>query len=178
MPDMFFRRAWCVLVRYWSGHRIYRMRRPDLDNLPELIVPSGYELRTYHPDDAEAWVKIVNGSINHIWSTRRFRKEIVAASHFEPENLFFATFEQQPVGTAYASRNEALSDVGLLHEIAVSPQHRRHSLGKCLSLAALHRLRELGYKSVTLVTDTSSEAAITMYRNLGFHEDSMHERSV
>ncbi len=158
------KRAFYVLRRVLSGHRIIHMRRNSLDDLPPVVVPNGYALRTLRNGDAAGWVHVVNRAMNPVWSERRFHREVESAAGFRPEDLHVMTHGSTVVGTASAWRD------GSIHIVAVLPEHRGHGLGKVLTLAALHRLRELGFNDATLITDGSRSAAIHLYKKLGFEE--------
>jgi len=158
-----------------------RMLRENLDNLPELIMPEGYQLRTYKPGDEDAWARIMNSGIGTDWTPQRCREELTGKPQFDPEGLFFATYAGQPVGSACAwtwSPDE--HETGYVHMVCVLPEHRGHRLGYLLTLATLHRFRERGFKKAILDTDDFRLPAIKEYLKLGFvpllREESHPER--
>ncbi|HEU5047453.1 MAG TPA: ribosomal protein S18-alanine N-acetyltransferase [Rickettsiales bacterium] len=52
--------------------------------------------------------------------------------------------------------------------LAVSPEHRRHGIGKALLEAILNWAREKGVKTIFLEVRISNEAAQELYKNAGF----------
>jgi mycothiol synthase len=150
-----------------------RMWRPHLEDLPELAVPVGYGLRTFRPGDERAWGDIMatEGGIGREWSVERVRERIVERPQFEAEGLFFATSDAdggRPVASACAWRTEEEGDMGNVHMVCALPSHRGRGLGRLVTLAVLHRLRERGFRSAELTTDDFRLAAIKSYLGLGF----------
>ena len=55
-----------------------------------------------------------------------------------------------------------------MYVVGVDPDTRGHGLGRALTLAGLHHLREQGLSSALLYVDADNTAAIGLYRSLGF----------
>lgn len=148
------------------------MRRSDLDGLPSVALPSPYRLRTYRLGDESAYAAIMNTGIGKDWTAESVRSFLIDRPQFDPRNLFFVTFDGEPVGTACAWRldpNERR--VGYLHMVCVRPEHRGHGLGYWLTVQVLHRFKELGFSSAMLRTDDFRLAAIRQYLRLGFRPE-------
>jgi mycothiol synthase len=149
------------------------MWRPNLDDLPDLIVPSGYQLRTFQPGDERAWGEIMasDGGIGRDWTIAKVRERIVDQPQFEAAGLFFATCDaagDRPVASACAWRTEPAGDMGNVHMVCALPAHRGRGLGRLVTLAVLRRLRAGGFASADLTTDDFRLAAIKSYLGLGF----------
>ena len=148
------------------------MKRPNLDNIGEVILPNGYQLRTYMEGDEEAWVKIIKATFPIAgldWNVDRFQREFLDCPQFRPNSLFFVTYEGEPVGTTCAwieSPNE--TKLGYLHMVAVLPEHQGKRLAYVLCLSAVRFFKENGFESVKLNTDDHRFPAIKTYLNLGF----------
>lgn len=150
--------------------RQLRMVRPDLDNLPKLELPPGYDMRTYQKGDEVHWANIISDSFG---GKRRNAQdtyhEITGQERFVLEGLYFATYEGTPVGTACAWRQTLdETEVGYVHMVGVVSAHTGHKLGKWVSLAVLTYFRDYGFKCAMLDTDDFRTPAIKTYLNLGF----------
>jgi mycothiol synthase len=153
-----------------------KMRR-DLEDLPPLQVPPGYQLRTYREGDAEGWTRLLRAAFatetgSHVPAgDDLFRREMEDSPLFEPGRVFFAVRDPdgELAGTTSSWETEIEGRrVGLIHWVAVAPDHRGHQLGEALNLAALHDMRGRGHREAYLNTHTSLRAAVRLYERLGF----------
>ena len=60
---------------------------------------------------------------------------------------------------------------GWLEDLFVSEQYRRSGLGRALGEAAIGRARERGCVRLELDVDAGNEAALALYRRLGFSDN-------
>ena len=149
--------------------RQLRMVRPDLNDLPELQLPEGYELRTYQEGDDVHWANVINNSFGGKRTAEDARKAIMGQDVFDPDGLYFATYQGTPVGTACAWKGSPdETEVGYVHMVGVDSKHEGHKLGKWVSLCVLLYFRERGFKCAKLDTDDFRLPAVKTYINLGF----------
>lgn len=152
------------------------MERPDVGGLPPVAVPAPYAVRAYRPGDEAAWAEIMNHGLGEGWTAERCVETLTGRPQFDPASLFFVTLEGEPVGSACAwSTPEHDPTIGWLHMVCVRPEHRGRRLGYCVSLRALHRMRERGFATARLLTDDVRLAAIREYLALGFRPLHTHE---
>ena len=146
------------------------MVRPNLENLPELELPPGYGIRTYHEGDEVHWAHIISDSFGGRKRTAQdTRNEITSRDVFLPDGFYFATHQDTPVGTACAWRQSVdETDIGYVHMVGVVGEHTGHKLGKWVSLAVLIYFRDNGFKCSMLDTDDFRVPAVKTYLNLGF----------
>lgn len=162
--------------------RQLRMVRPNLEDLPKLIIPEEYGIRSYIKGDEIHWANIITDSFGGSKRTAEdTRKEIIERDVFEPDGLFFTTYEDIPVGTACAWRQSVdETEVGYVHMVGVDSKHTGQKLGKWVSLAVLYYFRDNGFICSMLDTDDFRIPAIKTYLNLGFIpvyvEDTQHSR--
>lgn len=83
----------------------------------------------------------------------------------DPDGWIAAQIGDRFVGFAIAVRD---GNDGLIAEVGVTPQFRRQGIGTFLTLKALQRLKELGFKQAFLGVDVQNVAAISLYEKLGF----------
>lgn len=146
-----------------------RMVRSNLDGLPEIKVPDGYEIRTYEEGDDIHWVNVINASFGEAFTTADFYKDIGRKSLFNPEALYFVTFQGTPVGTTYARiLVPGESEMGSVHMVAMAPKHTGQRLGKSVTLCALHFFQQRHFTCAILGTDDFRLPAIKTYLNLDF----------
>ncbi len=154
--------------------RQLRMVRPHLDDLPPLVIPDGYRLRTFQPGDETAWARIMEATsgLGREWTVEKVRERMIDREQFEADGLFFATCDAEgdrPVASATAWRKAAdEQEMGNVHMVCALDEHRGKGLGRLVSLAVLHYLRERGFRSADLSTDDWRVPAIRTYLGLGF----------
>ena len=149
--------------------RQLRMVRPNLEGLPQLEIPEGYELRTYQEGDDVHWANVISDSFGGERTPEDARRDIMDRDVFDPEGLYFATYRGTPVGTTCAWKDTPDEiDVGIVHMVGVHSTHTGHKLGRCVTLSVLLYLRDHGFKCAKLGTDDFRLPAIKTYLNLGF----------
>jgi mycothiol synthase len=147
----------------------------ELEHLPEAKPPSGYGIRTFETGDDVAFVRIKNAAFQsgngggRPWTVADFEKEYMDSPYFERKRVLFAVCGDEPVGTttAWTAMHHG-REVGLIHWVAVVPEHRNKGLGWVLNVRALHRLKALGYREAILNTSETLESAVRLYHRLGF----------
>ena len=150
--------------------RQLRMVRPNLEDLPGLELPVGYDMRTYRTGDEVHWARIISDSFGGRERTAQdTENEITGRDVFVSDGLYFATHQGVPVGTACAWRQSVdEKDVGYVHMVGVVAEHTGHKLGQWVSLAVLCYFRDNNFKCSILDTDDFRIPAIKTYLNLGF----------
>lgn len=142
-----------------------------LDMLPELVVPTGYSLRHFTPDDAEAWARLLDANTElGEWDAVRAVPYFAADSPMPLEGAFFAMCGPEPVATAqlHLKSDGPFAPTPELGWVAVVPQHQGHGLAAIVCLAVLHYAAAAGHQQIFLLTDDHRLAAIWTYMKLGF----------
>ncbi|MFF0452079.1 mycothiol synthase [Nocardia africana] len=147
--------------------------------LPELEVPADIVLRTYAgpADDAEI-LRVNNAAFD--WHPEQggwTEAEIAvrrAAPWFDPKGLFIAADPADPTHilgfhwTKVHEPDETSDAIGEVYVVAIDPAAQGRGLGRVLTLAGLHYLRERGLGAVILYTEADNTAAVHTYTRLGF----------
>ena len=157
------------------GRELLQMRRPLASELPELVVPEGITLRTYDGprDDAEivrvnnaafAWHPEQSGWTEHDVEVRR------RSDWFDPAGLFLATGPDGTLLGFHWTKVHAggTAPLGEVYVVGIDPGAQGRGLGRLLTLAGLHYLRERGLGAVLLYTEADNTAAVHTYERLGF----------
>lgn len=149
--------------------QLYMIRR-DLERLPALQLPEGYDIRTFRPGDEFAWERVIAASFDRDPGDVDFARTMRSDPAFCPERVFFVEHAADGVvGTASAWRKpQHWPEAGVIHYVGVLPKHRGRGLGRAVTLRALHRIAAEGWREATLETDDFRLPAIRAYLALGF----------
>ncbi|MET8876144.1 mycothiol synthase [Nocardia sp. NPDC004604] len=161
-----------------TARELWQMRRTlATPELPELAVPDGIALRTYEgpADDAEllrvnsaafAWHPEQGGWTERDIEVRR------AESWFDPKGLLIAVDPADPdrvLGFHWTKVHyEQSPPIGEVYVVGIDPVAQGRGLGRLLTLAGLHYLRERDLAEVLLYTEADNAAAVHTYTRLGF----------
>ena len=156
--------------------RQLKMKRPNLQNLPDLVVPEGYALHTGREDSKAVWEDIVLSSFH--WNVA-FEK---ALDHSDcgPEHCWFCSVDGVDVATATSYTDTQYPGDAVLHMVGTHEKGLRKGAGRLAVLAVLHELREAGRQAVWLDTDDFRLPASALYMSRGFEpvieDEEMQER--
>ncbi len=152
------------------------LRNDDIKDLPELIVPTGYTLKsddlleTEHTQLAECLSKAF-GIQHGVWEASRIPKEFLEEKTVQ--KTFRLVHDQSSTIVATASLRvipDKYPGSAYLHWVAVHPEHQGRGLGYVVSVAVLREGRDAhGLTSCVLETQDTSLPAIVTYEKLGFH---------
>lgn len=160
------------------ARELWQMRRPLANpELPELAVPETLLLRTYAGPADDAEILRVN-SAAFSWHPEQggwTEREIAVRrdeSWFDPKGLFIATDAADPnriLGFHWTKVHlDENPPVGEVYVVAIDPSAQGRGLGRLLTLAGLHYLRDRGLGEVLLYTEADNTAAVHTYTRLGF----------
>lgn len=161
--------------------RLWRMHR-DLDDAPAPPrFPAGVRVRSFRPgQDESAWLRLNSRAFAEHpeqgrWTTADLQDRM-AERWFDPDGFLLAE------GRAEDRAEPALvaahwtkvhpdgewAGLGEVYVVAVDPDHQRRGLGKAITLAGLHRLRDTGVREAMLYVNADSAPAVALYTGLGF----------
>jgi ribosomal protein S18 acetylase RimI-like enzyme len=158
--------------------------RVDMEFRPELPPVHGVTVRSFAgPQDVEAWLEIRHRAFAREkvgvrqWAAADFEAEFLAKPWWSPELLWFAETAadaqnpSRPIGTvARALRGAGPEARPVVHWLSVLPAWRRRGIGRLL-LTQLHRsCWDAGYRQIWLETHSQWQAAVHLYRELGYRE--------
>lgn len=167
-----------------AARELLQLRRPLTGPvLPDVVVPDGVTLRTYRGPEDDAELLRVNAAAfewhpeQGTWTPNEI-DERRAEPWFDPEGLFLAFPSADSAGDparllgfhwtkvhAPENGNPALGEV---YVVGIDPAAQGRGLGRALTLAGLHHLRDRGLGTVLLYVEGDNVAALHTYERLGF----------
>ena len=148
----------------------------DLANLPELNLPQDISIRSYKEGEESLWLNIIDTAFESSYNFDEYMKK---DSAYKPERILFACIDGKPVATASAWYVERYGeDTGYLHMVGALPEYKGRKLGYLISLAAMIKMKQDGFKRVVLQTDDFRLPAIKIYLDLGFEIDLNSHKSI
>jgi mycothiol synthase len=175
---------------------LWQMRRPLSEPPAEPALPAGRTLRAFVPgQDEDGWLALnARAFAKHPEQGGWTRHDLELRERepwFDPAGFFIA--EKDGVMTGFhwtkvhppepgtAGPGTTGLGVGEVYVVGVDPAEQGSGLGRALTLAGLHYLRDRGTDEAMLYADEDNVAAIRMYEALGFTRatvDAMYRRPV
>lgn len=137
--------------------------------MPELQVADGFTLRTIQDSELALYNELRKSVGFPEWDVetlQKYRTKVL------PDSMMLIV--ENATGRFAASAGAETTDmpelkhVGVLGWVMTHPDMRGHHLGKSVSVAAMHRLYNAGYRTFSLLTDDFRDAALKTYLNLGW----------
>lgn len=155
----------------WARVRaLLQMRRPLTEPLPVVRIHAGYKIRTFLPTDARAWLNLNKIAFSHHpeqgqWTFDDLCNRM-AEPWFDPAGFFLAFQGERLVGFHWTKVHP--EGIGEVYVVGVDPSIQGVGLGRTLTLAGLHHLRDRGLPTVMLYVDEENSSAVRLYESLGF----------
>jgi len=153
----------------------------DLNNLPELVLPSGYSIISINEDNGYLWEEVMDSS----WGSHppgAFREVMVANNGYE-ENRVLVMLDENKNALATSSAwdygfgedtwyGDTYQAYPILAFVGVKKEHQGKGYGRVVSTHCLHEFVKRGYKKVHLgvmgTYDGENYPAVKTYLNCGF----------
>ncbi len=166
---------------FLAGHgfavvgRSLHMVREGMSDLPPVLLPTGYTLRSLHEmaEPPELYMETANRLGAHDPNFTLIRPEelerIASGDGWEPKGvLFLFCAEGRIVGLIRATRAKAGKSRGYLSELRLEPASRGKGLGTALPAAALRYLAEAGVGRTELDVTGENIVAQALASKAGF----------
>lgn len=161
---------------------LWRMRRKADKEVPAAPLPEGVRLRAFEPGrDEQAWLEVNAAAFAHHPEQGRMTLndllERERGDWFDPAGFLLAVdtddtilgFHWTKVHPALeGTRGGSIEAVGEVYAVGISPLAQGKGLGKALTIAGMTHLASRGLEHVMLYVDADNEAAVALYRRLGF----------
>lgn len=181
--DLAAARALAERRGYRRDRVLWQMRRPltgpDAPALPDLEIPDGVTLRAFVPGtDDDEFLRVNNAAFDWHPEQGGWTGQELAAREAEPwfdaAGFLLAT---DPDGTLLgyhwtkvhpAAETDTGEPMGEVYVLGVDPAAHGRGLGRVLTLAGLHHLRDAGLGTVLLYVEADNAPAVRVYERLGF----------
>jgi mycothiol synthase len=159
-------------VRYF-----FLMIRPHLDEIPDLALPDGLELRPVRPEDALQVARAEDEAFLDHWGSRHHSDADLERILRDPSTdttLWQVAWDGDEVAGVVVPQIEPLENEmfgylrGWINRVSVRRPWRRRGLASALTAAGLRVLRERGMTSAQLGVDSENPTgAVGVYERLG-----------
>jgi mycothiol synthase len=151
------------------------MLRPDMEDLPPVVVPEGYVLRAPETGELRAVHEMAVSAFSDHWGEWEGAdheiEDWIEDPRFRRDLVVVAFHGSQPV-TALSNTMETLLDGsvrGMLETLATHPDHRRRGLARAAMARSLELLSAEGATTAYLGVDTDNDhRALALYESCGF----------
>jgi mycothiol synthase len=160
---------------------LWQLRRSLAGPLDEPRLPAGVALRAFRPgEDDEAWLAVNRRAFaDHPEQGRWTHDDLLVRMSepwFDPAGFLLAVEESSGrlLGFHWTKVHPADpgqfggEPVGEVYVVGVDPAAQGGGLGKALTLAGLHYLRERGVREIILYVESDNAPAVAVYTRLGF----------
>ena len=151
------------------------MLRPNMEDLPAVVVPEGYVLRAPETGELRAVHEMAVSAFSEHWGEWEGADhdigEWIEDPRFRRDLVVVAFHGTQPV-TVLTNMVEPLPDGsvrGMLESLATHADHRRRGLARAAMARSLELLRGDGVTTAYLAVDTDNDnRALALYESCGF----------
>jgi mycothiol synthase len=155
----------------------FDMLRPHLEDIPDVPLPEGFDIRPLQPEHHRRLLDALNEAFQDNWGFMEYTEEWLAnAAQFDTALWPVAWHEDQIAGAAlgfiYERENKAHNRLrGVVEIVAVRPAWRRRGLARALLGRALQALQSQGMREAALSTDAQyRHGALQLYESMGFQK--------
>ena len=128
-------------------------------------------VRGYRPSDADELIRVNAAAFAHhpeqAGMDAANLAERMAEPWFDPAGLLVAPDGDRLLGFHWTKQHSP--ELGEVYVVGIDPAAQGDGLGKLLTLAGLHHLRDRGVAEVHLYVESDNAPAIALYTKLGFH---------
>jgi mycothiol synthase len=178
---------WDSLVRaqsYEPVRYLFEMVRPSLENIPDLPLPDGLEVRPVKPEHLRKIWDAAGEAFQDHWGASEWTDEWFQQwrekSHFNPE-LFQVAWEGDEVAGMILNfiseheNKEYNRKRGYTEEISVRRPWRRKGLARALLARSFKVIKEHGMTEAALYVDAENiTGALKLYEDMGFRTVKRH----
>ncbi|MBQ7175815.1 MAG: hypothetical protein IJS08_00250 [Victivallales bacterium] len=139
---------------------------PERDEIPQLEVPEGFEIRALKHGDEEQYLAMRPMSGFTEWDRAKLDEYLngPAKKVMLIVDKASGTFAQAASAEAYIEEG-----TGQFGWLLSNPAYRGRGLGRPISIATMQALKEVGFKRFVIFTDDFRVPALRIYLKLGWH---------
>jgi mycothiol synthase len=154
----------------------FLLLREDRD-IPELVLPSDYSIRSFRPGEDEGnWSEVRNAGFaqlkgNETPVTPEMVSKLITSSDYIEGGMKILFHREKPVGVVRGAIDE-YEDAPIMNigPLAILPEYQGMGLGRLLLRASLQFAKEKSYKRSILSVNGENEHAKALYLQEGFQE--------
>ena len=151
-----------------DGDPPYVINQRSLDNLPELIIPNGYEIRPVEGvHEAAVLAELHSACFGSAWTPEQYHT-LMQTPGYCAEREYVAVAADGSLAGFTETWRDPLNRTGLLEPVGTHPDHRRRGLGKALVLYAMHTMASEGMTTAEVANSGDNEASRALYAACGF----------
>jgi mycothiol synthase len=165
---------------YQAVRHTYDMVRPDLENIPDLPLPPGVEVRPATMDHLHQIWEASNEAFRDHWGyipdPWEVFEQMISNPDFDPSLWRVAWEGDQVAGMVLSFINKDENDRygrkrGYTENICVRRPWRKQGLAKALIARSLEAIKERGMQEAALGVDTENiSGALNLYHSMGYQE--------
>ncbi len=162
----------------------FEMVRPDLENIPDLPLPEGLEVRPVQPEQIDTIWEAAREAFRDSWGETEWQQEWLdewrEAPTFQPHLWQVAWDGDQVAGMVQNFVNEKENKEfgrlrGYTEGICVRRPWRRQGLARALIARSFKVIKDLGMTEAALGVDAENRSgALNLYLSMGFQEVKRH----
>ncbi|HLX35202.1 MAG TPA: GNAT family N-acetyltransferase [Candidatus Limnocylindrales bacterium] len=173
-------RAAAAALGFVAARSFAQLIRPDLDDVPQIPLPEGFEIRRIAADDRAMHRRVFDADARAFadtWgqeapSEARF-ESFIGSPTFDPTLWRVAFHGDDIAGQILNFMDEAIETdggrIGWTEAISVQPEFRRRGLARALLAASLRAVRDAGASRAGLGVDLENpNHARSLYESLGY----------
>lgn len=165
---------------YTPIRHFFSMVRPNLDDIPDLPLPPGLEVRPTQPEHYPAVFAALNEAFRDHWGFTPITPEqiegVMSSPYFQPDywQIAWDTASGEVAGLVFGMINTKENEKyhrrrGYTDPIGVRRPWRKLGLARALIARSLRQLRDLGQTEAALNVDTENPSgALRLYEGLGY----------
>lgn len=169
--------AWLEAMGYEAFQFGAALVRPHLDDIPDLPLPDGVELRPVEPEQVRVIWNVHQEAFRGEWDfhepTDAEFEEYVSSPWHDPTLWKIAWDDRGVVGQVKSFINQEENRVegrlrGYTEHISTRADRRNQGIAGALLCASLRELRDRGMTEAALGADVNNPSAFLLYQRLGF----------
>jgi GNAT superfamily N-acetyltransferase len=173
-----------VPIAYFKRYKM----EADLHALPPPPAPAGFQCVSWNSRLLDAHAAVLYASFHQEIDAQIFPSfsdpmgcvalmaEITRKRGFLPGATWLLVGPEGPCGSVQGIRER--SGLGAIQNLGIAPAWRSRGLGRALLLQALHGFRAAGLNRALLEVTAHNEAAVRLYRCLGFRRSKVLYKAV
>jgi GNAT superfamily N-acetyltransferase len=163
--------AACFLLNrgFFIEHEEVKLRYEDLDDMIPDLLPPGFETMTLPmPGTATTFRHLYDLSFGDTpWHQPYLSDEEVLQELEDADDLHYLTHNHRPVGFAWL-RWPSLKEAEV-EPLGIIPDYQQRGLGRLFLEQVMDQAERQGAESVQISAWKQNEAALALYRRIGFH---------